>query len=499
MSVGIERLQVYVPQYALRLTELAAARDIPPEKLTAGRGVQEMAVAPPCEDVVTLAATAGARLLRAARVDPEEIGMLLVATETGVDHSKPVSIFVHDLLGIGRRCRVYELKHACYAGTAALMTAADWVRADAGRGRGRHAGRARAAGARPLRAERHLRRQRARLLAPARSPRGDRRRQVLGRVLPRRARGRVHGLPRPRAAAARRRRGAHRPPGTAPLPHALPQDGDEGASSPARDRRTGLRRRGGRGLVPHAGRPRARRRRARRQHLHRLPLPLPRRAARGRGPRARGRAPRALLLRERLLRGVLHRQRAGGRGGGGRRGRRGAARGTHLHRRAGLRAARARWRGGRRAARGLRRRVRLHRRQEPAARVRAPGSAGGVSLGLAAPAPEGVDPARLAAAYAGCARIARGHYENFTIGSWLLPRRLRHDLAAVYAFARGADDLADEGREAVLDRLERLAAWEEQLLACVRDPASADDPIFLALGDTIARHDLPLEPLHDLL
>src|SRR5205814_360247 len=49
MSVGIERLQVYVPQYALRLTELAAARDIPPDKLTAGLGVQEMAIAPPGE------------------------------------------------------------------------------------------------------------------------------------------------------------------------------------------------------------------------------------------------------------------------------------------------------------------------------------------------------------------------------------------------------------------------------------------------------------------
>jgi hydroxymethylglutaryl-CoA synthase len=129
MSVGIERLAVYVPQYALRLTDLAAARGVPAEKLTAGLGVHEMAIAPPCEDVVTLAATAGARLLRAADVDPEEIGLLLVATETGVDHSKPVSIFVHDLLGIGARCRVYELKHACYAGTAALMTAADWVRA----------------------------------------------------------------------------------------------------------------------------------------------------------------------------------------------------------------------------------------------------------------------------------------------------------------------------------------------------------------------------------
>ena len=48
MSVGIERLQVYVPQYALRLTDLAAARNVPPEKLTAGLGVREMAIAPPC-------------------------------------------------------------------------------------------------------------------------------------------------------------------------------------------------------------------------------------------------------------------------------------------------------------------------------------------------------------------------------------------------------------------------------------------------------------------
>src|SRR5204862_4528211 len=169
---------------------------------------------------------------------------------------------------------------------------------------------------------------------------------------------------------------------------------------------------------------------------------------RSRGPYARRQAPGALALRGRVLRGVLRRRGADGGRGGGRRGRRGAARRAHLHRRAGLRAPRPRRRGGGRAARGLRRRIRLHGRQEPAARVRAPGSAGGVSLALAAPAPEGVDPARLAGAYARCARIARGHYENFTIGSWLLPRRLRHDLAAVYAFARGADDLADEGADA---------------------------------------------------
>ncbi len=135
MTVGIERLAVYVPAYALPLAALARARGVPPEKMTQGLGVEEMAIAPPCEDVVTMAASAGARLLRAAHVDPETIGMLLVATETGVDNAKPVAIFVHELLGVGRRCRVYELKHACYAGTAALMTAADWVRAGGGRAR----------------------------------------------------------------------------------------------------------------------------------------------------------------------------------------------------------------------------------------------------------------------------------------------------------------------------------------------------------------------------
>jgi phytoene synthase len=108
-----------------------------------------------------------------------------------------------------------------------------------------------------------------------------------------------------------------------------------------------------------------------------------------------------------------------------------------------------------------------------------------------------VDPVRLAAAYAECARLARTHYENFTVGSWLLPRRLRHDLAAIYAFARGADDIADEGPDE--GRLARLDAWEAQLLACARDPAGADAPLFLALGHTIARHALPVDAFRDLL
>ena len=105
----------------------------------------------------------------------------------------------------------------------------------------------------------------------------------------------------------------------------------------------------------------------------------------------------------------------------------------------------------------------------------------------------------LAAAYAECAARARSHYENFPIGSWLLPRRLRHDLAAVYAFARLAYDVADEGDAHPEERLDRLAEIDAQLVACATDPASPRDPVFLALGHTIEHHTLPIEPFRDLL
>jgi squalene synthase HpnC len=105
----------------------------------------------------------------------------------------------------------------------------------------------------------------------------------------------------------------------------------------------------------------------------------------------------------------------------------------------------------------------------------------------------------LAAAYAECAVRARSHYENFPIGSWLLPRRLRDDLAAVYAFARLADDVADEGDAPPATRLAELDALEARLVACADDPGAAPDPVFLALGHTIVRHALPLAPFRHLL
>jgi len=100
-------------------------------------------------------------------------------------------------------------------------------------------------------------------------------------------------------------------------------------------------------------------------------------------------------------------------------------------------------------------------------------------------------------AYAHCERIAREHYENFPVASLLVPRALRPHVWAVYAFARRADDFADEPRFEGR-RLRRIAAWERQLAAA----ANGDHPrhpVFLALGHTIRTHALPLEPLRDLL
>ena len=122
-DVGIDQLGVYVPRYALPLDQLAAARGVPVKKIHVGLGAHAMAVAPPWEDAVTLGANAAARVFQQGEVARDDIGLLVVGTETAVDHAKPASIFLHDLLGLPSSCRTFEIKHACYGGTAGVMLA----------------------------------------------------------------------------------------------------------------------------------------------------------------------------------------------------------------------------------------------------------------------------------------------------------------------------------------------------------------------------------------
>jgi squalene synthase HpnC len=120
-----------------------------------------------------------------------------------------------------------------------------------------------------------------------------------------------------------------------------------------------------------------------------------------------------------------------------------------------------------------------------------------VSIPAAAPIP-----AELGTAYAYCERLARSHYENFPVASRLLPPAMRPHVAAVYAFARAADDFADEEERTAEERYRLLEDWRE-LLWQSATPRAANgppySPLFRALGHTIHTCGLSVSLFEDLL
>ena len=107
----------------------------------------------------------------------------------------------------------------------------------------------------------------------------------------------------------------------------------------------------------------------------------------------------------------------------------------------------------------------------------------------------------LAGAYAWCERLARSHYENFPVASRLLPKAMRPHIAAIYAFARLADDMADEGTRPSAARLADLDAWGQRLDRSMEGEVdSGPNPeVFVALRHTIDTCHLPVPLFHDLL
>ncbi|MGM0563435.1 MAG: squalene synthase HpnC [Pseudomonadota bacterium] len=101
-------------------------------------------------------------------------------------------------------------------------------------------------------------------------------------------------------------------------------------------------------------------------------------------------------------------------------------------------------------------------------------------------------------AYQHCLDMARNHYENFPVASKLLPARLREPVAAIYAFARVADDIADEGDADADTRLRQLEQMDT-LIQGLELGNVPEDPIYIALADTIAHHQLPTRLFRDLL
>lgn len=90
------------------------------------------------------------------------------------------------------------------------------------------------------------------------------------------------------------------------------------------------------------------------------------------------------------------------------------------------------------------------------------------------------------------------HYENFPVASLLLPARLRPAVKIIYAFARSADDIADEGDASPEQRLRQLAEYEQEL-DCIEKNTSSESQLFKALADVIREYALPLQPFRDLL
>src|SRR5262245_36318455 len=112
-------------------------------------------------------------------------------------------------------------------------------------------------------------------------------------------------------------------------------------------------------------------------------------------------------------------------------------------------------------------------------------------------------PVSLSESRAYCAHVAQSHCENFTVAALLLPRRLIRHFAAVYAYCRWSDDLADEtagGTEA----LNHIAWWRGELLACYpghggQGSPEPRHPVMIALRETIRRFSIPAQPFLDLL
>jgi len=102
-------------------------------------------------------------------------------------------------------------------------------------------------------------------------------------------------------------------------------------------------------------------------------------------------------------------------------------------------------------------------------------------------------------AYKFCQNMAQSHYENFPVASVLLPAKLRLPISVIYAFARTADDFADEGKVSQETRLEQLDVYSKALSEIKNQGYSGKDPIFIALTDVIKKHDLPISLFNDLL
>lgn len=125
MAIGIDKLDFYIPSFYVSMEDLANARGVDPNKFKIGIGQNKMAVNPVIQDIISMGINAAQDIL--SEQDKKDIDMVIVATESGVDHSKAASIEIHNQLNIQPFARCIEMKEACYSATAAIQLAKDFL------------------------------------------------------------------------------------------------------------------------------------------------------------------------------------------------------------------------------------------------------------------------------------------------------------------------------------------------------------------------------------
>ena len=134
MTVGIEAINAYGGQAFLDIHTLFVERGLDLERFS-NLMMREKSVNLPCEDPVTNAVNAAKPIIDALSTEERDsIELIITSTESGLDFGKSLSTYIHHYLGLNRRCRLFEIKQACYGGTAALQMAANFVASQASPG-----------------------------------------------------------------------------------------------------------------------------------------------------------------------------------------------------------------------------------------------------------------------------------------------------------------------------------------------------------------------------
>ena len=132
-NIGIEKISIYPSSLVLELSELAEVRGGDAKYIRESLMVMKRSLVPLWEDAVTLAVNSAKEMLN--DTDRSDIGLFIIATESGLDQEKAVSTWAHRFLDLPSTCRVFELKSACHAGAAALKMAESWISSGLNRGK----------------------------------------------------------------------------------------------------------------------------------------------------------------------------------------------------------------------------------------------------------------------------------------------------------------------------------------------------------------------------